>query len=71
LLTSKVKVTSYYPVPKCVTWATPLPFTNVPPPATEALGGTSAAATASAVPNKRFRMVRVFIVILLERNRDF
>jgi hypothetical protein len=49
----------------------PLPFTNVPSIATEAnkfgeaaeaVGGTSAAATASAIPNKEVRIPRVFIV---------
>jgi len=57
-----------------VTDETPLPFTNVPFSATEAnkfaeaaeaVDGTSAAATASAIPNRSARIVRVFIVILL------
>src|SRR5215471_10475872 len=62
-----------------VTEETPLPLTNVPFSATEAnkfgeaacaVGVTSAAAVASAIPNNRFCMVKVFIMILLQRNRD-
>src|SRR5579859_12949 len=62
-----------------VTEETPLPFTSVPFSATEAnkfgeaaeaVGGASATITASAIPNKRARVVTVFIVILLQRNRD-
>ena len=53
MLTSEANVTSYRPVPMWVTKETPLPFTNVPFPATEAnkfgetaeaVGGTSAVA---------------------------
>jgi len=59
----------------CVTEETPLPFTNVAFAATvankfgeaaEAVGGANTAAAASTIANKRARVVRVFIVILLK-----